>query len=290
MWAATRALYLEDLVEDALVEADRLGGFDSNEIHAEAEVRAHGQVWNPRAWLMVEALPDAIPDDFDPLVETIALTCEELSSAFRWNQQESTLITFLPSQFEVDWMPARWGYFVDKKPYDKICLPHDLLRNKLELRRAVRHEFMHDISWNKTNGHDPRWLSEALATLAEDRLNADSWDAFRRDPKLWLSPTELVGMLGADQRRSDGTRGIRLAYDQASFIARYLADRGGTPKLADLLEAIGNESILRNVELLALNRTRTDGALRHIYRLSEDACFERTLNWVESSPFPCHDE
>ena len=180
-------------------------------------------------------------------------------------------------------MPGRWGYFVDKEPYDKICLPHHLLGSPKHLREAIRHEFMHDITLNLCSGHDPRWFAEAMATLVEGRVNRASWAYFQSVPRDWHGPTELVSAHASDHREAGSADAVTLAYDQSSFLALYLFQNGGVDKLKALLHAIGDESLFHNLERIALGRTRADVALRHIYGWSEDELFHRTLRWIQSS-------
>jgi hypothetical protein len=283
-WSAIREIYLQDLVEQAFDEAERFGGRESNDLFAEAWVRREGQTWQLRDWLTVEALPTEIPPDFDEALASIQTNCEELSVLYGWDNREATMITFLPRAVEASWMPGRWGYFVDKVPYDKICLPHHLMANHSQLREGIRHEFMHAITLNLSNGHDPRWLAEAMATLAEGRVNARSWNYFRENPSDWLNPARLTGRVGSDQRNEDTIESIVVAYDQCSFLALYLYSLGGEKKLRETVLAISNESVVHNLRLQLLGRNRTDNALRRVYGVSEQGLFDKTLQWVRDNP------
>lgn len=286
MWRAVRELYYKDLVIEALAEADKLGGFDSNDIFAEALVRRDGKTWVIRKWLTVEVLPGEAGANFDAVLDLIGVECEDLSQLFGWDNREGTVVAFLPSIVEAEWMPARWGYFVDKVPYDKICLPHHLLQMPRLLRKAIRHEFMHAITLNLCNGHDPRWLAEAMSTLVEGRISGTSWNHFQMSPRDWLNPAHLIGMLTTDHREPEKASAVTLAYDQSSFLGLFLFNDGGAERIGRMLRAIGEESILTNVELQILGRTRADGALRRVYRLSEDELFAKTLGWIRSGRVP----
>src|SRR5579862_636739 len=277
MWKAVREFYYQDRVVEALDEAERLGGFDSNDSAAEATVRRHGKRWDVRPWLTVEALPDEAGASMSRVLEIVGSECDHLSRQFGWDNREATLVTFLPMSYESGWMPGRWGFFVDKVPYDKICLPYHLLHDAAELRRGIRHEFMHAITTNLANGHDPRWLAEAMSTLVEGRLSQRSWEFFKHSPGSWLNPEHLVGTLTTDHRDPEKAAAVTLAYDQASFLGLFLYLDGGAERTAALLKAVGDESLLLNLELEALGRTRADGALRRVYHVSERVLFEQTL-------------
>jgi hypothetical protein len=285
-WRAVHELYLEDWVEDALDQADQLGGLDSNDVFAEAWVRRDGKITQVHPWLTVEVLPEERGSHFDEMLSMIGSECEELSKLFGWDNREATLLTFLPRSVDAEWMPARYGYFVDKTPYDKICLPAKLLSDPEELRRGVRHEFMHAITMNLCNGHDPRWLAEAMSTLVEGRLSRSSWRYFRENPERWANPSHLIGSVTTDHRDPQRRDFVALGYDQCSFVGLYLYRNGGPEKLKELLAAVGDESLRHNLELQVLNRTRADGALRHVYGMSEHDLFERVLTWVRESEPP----
>ncbi|HTQ08501.1 MAG TPA: hypothetical protein VMI31_00370 [Fimbriimonadaceae bacterium] len=286
IWKAVNEIYLQDRVVEALEQAEEMGGFDSNSIAAEAEVRKEGRTWNVRKWLTVEAIPSETGSSFQAALDAVASECEELSNLFGWDNHEATLVTFLPRDYSAEWMPGRWGYYIDKFPYDKVCLPSDLLENLPRLRRAVRHEFMHVITHNLCGGHDPRWLAEAMSTLVEGRVSAHSWEHFKANQETWLGPTALVSMLTTDLRDPASLETIGYAYDQASFLGLFLYLDGGAGRLSALLRGVGDESLLLNLELEALSRTRTDGALRRVYHVSEPDLFNRTLAWVRTASMP----
>jgi hypothetical protein len=286
LWRAVRELYLTDLVVEALQEAERLGGQDSNDLYAEAEVRSSGSQRNLRDWLSLEAIESEVPHNLSEVSAIVARECEALSDRFGWDHREHTLVSLLPKDVEAPWMPGRWGYFVDKEPYDKICLPYHLTIDLPNLRRTIQHEFMHVITWNLTDGHAPRWLSEAMSTYAEDRLDAAVWKGLKTGSANWMTLSEVDALVSADNRDEKKRAAISFAYTQANLVARYLAATGGDPKIGVLLRAIGDESFLHNLEGALLARSRTDSALRRIYGISEHDLFVLALEWVRATPIP----
>ena len=117
-------------------------------------------------------------------------------------------------------MPGRWGYFVDKEPYDKICIPNHLAHDLAELARTVRRpEFMHAITLNLTNGHSPRWLEEAMSTYAEGRAPAQ--------PTSWRSAHDLEVAVSADNRDGSLHHSISDGYAQSHRLAIFLSGVGG---------------------------------------------------------------
>lgn len=282
MWRAVRELYLRDQVVEAYREAENLGGQDSNDLFAESEVREKGLQTQVRSWLTIEGIADELPSPIEPIFEFIAQTCEDLSRRFGWDHRESTMISFLPVETDEPWMPGRWGYFVDKVPYDKICMPTRLAFNSLELRATTQHEFMHAITLNLTNGHESRWLSEALSMYAENRNSNRQWNRWRQGLDAWMSPHEANILIATDSRNAAQRPLIALAYAQAHAVAKYLVHVGGEMKLGRFLRTVGNESFGFNLRSRLLGHNRVDAALRAKYRMSEAEAFRRTYDWVMS--------
>jgi hypothetical protein len=188
----------------------------------------------------------------------------------------------LPQDVEAPWMPGRWGYFVDKDPYDKICLPHHLLANPGELVRTTRHEFMHDITLNLSSGKASRWLSEGLSTYAEDRRDPKAVLDFQTGAADWANPVDLVGLLTVDNRREEMQRSIHLAYAQSNLIVRYLVSQYGETELGSLLQTLGDESFFGSLQTELMSRSHVDTALRKQLHLSEMELFEKAHEWVRA--------
>jgi hypothetical protein len=279
MWRIVRQLYLDDKVVEALHEAERLGGQDTNDLYAESKSRTEGETFQLNNWLRVEAIAAEIPQ-IQELLPLIQVECERLSQRFGWDNRQGTLITFLPQEVEQPWMPGRYGYFVDKVPYDKICLPYHLSNDPSELVKTVRHEFMHGITLHLSNGNDPRWLTEALATYIEDRDVNRYIPAWRNKTINWLSPDELNGALEKDNRDESRQTRTAFAYSQACAIARFLVSSGGERRLGELLEALGKGTIIHGLGERFLGRSRTDSAMREVYGFGEAEGFEYAKDWV----------
>jgi len=278
-----RQLYYEDKVLEAMEEADEQGGLNANDIYAEARVRKDGVQHRINEWLTVEMI-DSEVGHVDLVRNVIREECTRLSERFKWDHREKTLVTILPREVEASWMPGRWGYFVDKVPYDKICLPYHLTEDLNRLAATTRHEFMHDITLNLTAGHASRWLSEGMSTYVEGYDPRSAVRDFQQGTAEWVSPTLLVGLFNVDNRREDRRSDIGHAYAQSNLLVRYLALQGGEPSLADLLHALGNESFKESLEIGMLSRTHVDEALRKVYHLTEAQLFRSAGEWVLTRP------
>lgn len=282
MWRLVRDLYYHDRVEEAYREAEQRGFQDINNIFAEAEARRAGAQHKVRPWLTVEAIPDQIGDSLPGVIDIVVRECEDLSARFGWDHREATFVAFLPAEAEQPWMPGRWGYFVDKIPYDKICLPWHLVKDYRELSRTVRHEFMHGITLNLGNGHAPSWLSEGLSTLVEGGYVNSSARGWRSGKLEWMTAGELNRVTSLDDREAAHLSPRIAAYDQANAVVSFLANEGGDRRLENLLRTIGDDSWRHGLEERILGRSRTDLALREVYGVSESEAFDQAHSWVMS--------
>lgn len=270
---APRQLYLEDNVVGAFKMAEETGITDSNGFYAEAKVREEGTQFHPRPWLIIEAIESEVKDSLAHCIDIISDQCEQLSKEFGWDNSKSTLVALLPVEMESPWMPGRWGYFVAKVPYNKICLPYHLVNQEEGLIRTIRHEFTHNITNNVCNGNESRWVTEGIATYNEGRRYKDERKAFAHGDK-WLEPSHLEGILAHDNRDPDRAHDIQLGYMQANLLVQYLIHLNGMDGFKDFLHAIGNESIWAVTENKLLGISLTGGALHHVYKLSEPKLFE----------------
>ncbi|MES1228193.1 MAG: hypothetical protein ABUL72_05940 [Armatimonadota bacterium] len=288
MWQLVRRLYYEDKVEEALFEASKLGGHDgsgrdNNYLYAEAETRREGTPLKLRPWLTLEVIESEISEHLQPIGEILGSECEALSRQFRWDNSEATWVTILPKGVEAPWMPGRWGYFIDKVPYDKICLPYHLVLDLPELRRTIRHEFMHDITLNLSQGRASLWVEEAFSTYAEDRFVPGHWVGFQKGALDWLNPNELNTMLSNDHRQPHLHASISTAYSQANFIARYLDAKFSSLTFGDFLTTLGHKTLLETVGEGLFSRSPVDTALHKVYHRSEGQVFAEALEWVKAT-------
>jgi hypothetical protein len=197
-----------------------------------------------------------------------------------WTHGAPTLIAILAAEVDRPWATNPYGYCVDKHPYEKICLPHHLIFDTTQYFEAVAHEYAHVISLNLSQAHAPRWLSEAISVLVERPIDRNAIRRFRSGSWKWREPDELEGMFNVN---SDDQQGVYMAYQQAGLIGTFLASLGGEPKLARLLKELADESFWRNLTNHFKSQTRTDGALRNVYGMSEAETFAQALAFVRSS-------
>ncbi|MBI1734397.1 MAG: tetratricopeptide repeat protein [Candidatus Rokubacteria bacterium] len=109
----------------------------------------------------------------------------------------------------------------------KIRLPSGAPERDLD--RLVTHEMTHAAIHALTRGRAPRWLHEGVAQAME---------GVAVDPMLRVPAS--VNLAGVETLITDpDPLRARTGYDLSVWIARDLLDRGGTARLADLLERLG---------------------------------------------------
>lgn len=277
---AARGLYLQDRV----VEADEiLADFKNEATAVEAEARRHGSQFRLKQWLTLEVVESDLGDQLETIKAVVLEACESVARACSYLYSIPVWVTILPASYESDFTDSRLGYFVPKGKYGKICLNSHLVHNLDELKSTTEHEFMHHISASLSHDHISHWLSEGLSTYAEGRNSEADRARFIAEPNLWLGPAALEGGIGIDSQAERGRKKVSMAYSQANLIVRHLVSLGPASKLLDLLKAIGDESLWVNLENDLLMRNRVDGALRHVYGVSESQLFTSALAWLPSA-------
>jgi len=120
--------------------------------------------------------------------------------------------------------------------YDgKIRVPADGLAEApaAEVRRVLTHEYAHALLRATGGPRVPAWLHEGFAQVAEGRPR----DRARRGLRQGSVPS--VGDLSKTFVRERDADEARRLYDAACDFVYYLIGRGGTPLLAELLDALG---------------------------------------------------
>lgn len=276
---AVRGLYMADRVVEAEQE---LAEFSNESVKVEAEARRDGTQIKLRPWLTLEVVESDLGDRLEPIKQLIIEACVSVAKWCGYDFSIPVMVTILPASYESAWSNSRWGYFVPKVKYGKICLNSHLVDNLTELKSTTAHEFMHHISATLSHDEISHWLSEGLSTYVESRDSSRAVAYFRADESAWLDPTQLEGAVGNDSLDERGLKRVSLAYSQANLIVQYLTTLAPPARLIDLLKAIGDESVLVNLENELLLRNRVDGALRHVYGISESKIFADTLTHLRS--------
>jgi hypothetical protein len=261
-WREAIEAYYRDEMEAAFALAQALGaGYGGASlrwyrmIEGEALAREASEIRETAPWLKIEGGADD---------EAVRRACEGVAARLGWDFSEGVLVTVLPPEVDAPWHGARYGYCVDKVPYDKICIR---ARAAHDPEAVVAHEFAHAVTLNLTQNRAPHWLDEGLAMLMEgDR---------HRPPTLWQEPDALDRVFEADRRDHDGLMRAEEAYAQAAVLVRTLHRLGGDESLRRLLRAFTNNGLWDEIKINLLGEPSVEEALHEVYGIGRAELFER---------------
>ena len=272
--------YLEDDVEASYRAAIDLGSSTSGgtilfyrQLEAEAETRIHATLRKPAPWLQVEAR-----DVVDSAMES-AVVCklEATAKRFGFESRPDTMVTVLISEVDTPWAVGRAGYFVDKVPYDKICMPEAALQSCEQFAAVLSHEYAHLIALHLAKGHAPRWLNEAFATLSEGYPIGDGIEMFKSGYMPWRNEQQLDLAFVAATDNHAGLAARHQAYTQSAVLGKYLQSLKGDTGFVDLLRGFANNSVWKDIAMRFTLQEPVDEALREVYGFGVRELFERAL-------------
>lgn len=231
------------------------------------------------SWLSLEFVESEV-SHANLLPEPILKACDNIARRLSWDHSAKILISVLTEEANAPWAVGRFGYFVDKFPYDKICIPARATLSPMALQEVVVHEYAHAIVLNLASGHAPRWLDEMIAMMAQGGPDRAIGARFASGEIKWLSPAALNVQYVAEREGQSGIN-VRNAYEQSACIGAYLVDLKGEPALGDLLRAFSDNSAVKELAMLAINIAPADEALKQVYGFGEKDLFKRALDWLK---------
>lgn len=197
---------------------------------------------------------------------TIRQTCNTVGGRLGWDFDMDVRVTVLRQEIDAAWHGARFGYCIDKYPFDKICIPQRSAVRPSDLAEVVAHEFTHVITLNLTQDRIPHWLDEGVAMLMEN--SSPPLD------KEWKGPIALNAAFEGDRREESGLTRATGAYAQSAHIVRHLHSIGGDENLAKLLRAFTNNSFWTEAKINLLGEPSVEEALHEVYGFGEHHLFE----------------
>jgi tetratricopeptide (TPR) repeat protein len=170
--------------------------------------------------------PAAASEDRRRLVRRVLETARgRLERELRYHPGEPVMVVLYPDD---DFRAVTGAHEWASGAFDgKVRLPLGATERNLE--RLVMHEVTHAAVHAVARGRAPRWLHEGIAQMME---GADV------DPMLRVPATVTLAGVEALVTDPDPVR-ARAGYDLSLWIVRDLLDRGGTPRLAELLARLG---------------------------------------------------
>ncbi len=270
-WHEAIEAYYRDEMAAAYAVAQNLGaGFGGaalrwyRMIEGEALTRERATVESLEPWLSLEYDASEWQPGNDHR-EALRDACRTVAGRLGWNFEMPVRTTILLAEVDAPWHGARFGYCVDKIPYDKVCIPLSAAHHAQELARVMAHEFTHVVTLNLTDARIPHWLDEGLAQLMEGRVSK---------PAPWLEPDALNAAFETDRRTDEGLAHSSEAYAQAVALVRHLHKSGGDANLAKLLRAFTNNSAWTEIRINLLGEPSVEEALREVYGFGQAELFE----------------
>jgi hypothetical protein len=236
-------------------------------IDAEFQTRQRSERAPLTEWLEIEWLPDELRPD-QGFANAILTACEDTAKRLSWNHEAKVLLTVLAEEADAPWTDGRFGYMVDKFPYDKICIPLAACGSRERLHEVVAHEYAHVITLNLSQGRVPRWLDEAIAMVMQSGERAQPVSE-------WLLPEDLDAAYNTDQ--TDRRRWM--AYQQSGIIGEFLIQLGGEEKLAELLRDFANNSTWTELKMAVTGQSPVDEAVREAFGFGVADLFANAEVW-----------
>ncbi len=284
-WNAALEAYHDDRVLDAWTEIEPHGIGEAGLnirwyrlIEAEAILRAQSTFVKASSWLTVETIVAETLGTEKQISQTALEVGDAVAQSLGWNHEAPVLLSILSKDSENPWATNPHGYWVNKEPYDKICLPFYILDDETELRRAFAHEYAHVICGGMSSEYAPTWLHEAVSVTTEMLI---AGEADEDDPVPWLSPTQLSGLL--DSETVEDQEQFHDGYVQCGWIGKYLLSIGGSTKISALLREHANEMVGGNLVRLFRGRKRVDIAFQRVYGLSVAQVFAKAEKFMQKS-------
>lgn len=234
-------------------------------IEAEHITRNHAQVDELTDWLELEWIPNDVSLSLSEVKEILLDAADEVCRRFEWTHGPKTRVTILARSANAPWAPGRHGFCVDKNPYDKICLPGNLTDHPQELHEAMRHEYAHVMTLNRSDAQVPIWLDEAIAMQASSGLHPQAGQMFAAGNWPWLSEHDLIKAFRSDRESEHGQNLVWRAYQQSAAIGAFLANEKGEKFLGSLMDAFTNNSMLSDLVMRMKGQEPVDEALGEIY-------------------------
>jgi hypothetical protein len=280
-WNVVLRFYDEDRLEAAQDVLDKLGDGVSGGVYlnlvrlveSELYTRVHGARKALAAWVDLEYLPHELEPSIGAIGQALMQVLDGERRRFAWKGSDRVLVTLMSADKDAPWATARFGYCAQKSDYYKICIPFHAVVDPHRFVSVLSHEFGHVISLSESKGRIATWLGEGFSVYASNDVQDHSRRMFLANPETWLKPEFLESQFRPSIDL--GSREKWLAYQQSGWIVHYLAKLRGEPELMHLLTEFADESILRNLKLLALGQSKTRDAIAHAYGLTLEDLFRK---------------
>jgi hypothetical protein len=267
-------LYYWDKVEEAydrFLEAGAIGQGRSlgffRIVEGEALTRKHSQITDLNENLQLESHDPTL----GPLIVEV---CNQTAKRLGWDFRCKCLVSILVPEADVPWHSARYGYMMDKYPFDKVCLPANSVTDQNFFARVLAHEYAHVITLNFSLNRAPHWVEEGVSTHIESPIDKATILRFASGESEWKSPHVLENAFAMERRNGENRETIRDAYDQAHILVDYLHSLKGDEGLGEFLSTFGDHSSWEEIKI-QLGQDPADEALRHAYKMTQEELFAK---------------
>jgi hypothetical protein len=225
----------------------------------------------------VEVLPDET-GEAPAMLSLLEDACKDVALRFGFQLGPKVLTSFLSEEVDAPWTSGRYGYMVDKYPFDKVCLPARYARDPERLRVVMSHEFGHVVALNSSMTHLPTWMDEMVAVTAEKASRGR--EEFVHGQAPWLTQDALA-MAFEHERRGEADLGVvHRAYAQSGVLGQYLVTLKGELGIGDMLRSFVNNSTWTNLKMAVTGESPVEEALHHTYGFGVRGLFQRAREWV----------
>jgi hypothetical protein len=287
-WNAALEAYHDDRVVDAWSEIELHGIGEAGLnirwyrlIEAECVLRRRSEFRKVSEWLTLETIPTETFGCESQLARQAIEAADLVAEGLGWPHGPPVVLSILSNVSENPWATNPHGYWVNKEPFDKICLPFYLLDDEVELKRAIAHEYAHVVCGGLSSENAPTWLHEAVSVTSELLVIDESATPH---PANWLSSSNLERLL--DSEGVEDPDGVFTGYQQCGWIGTYLYSIGGSEKLSQLLREHGNENIAANLMRVIKGKDRVDHAVQRVYGLTVKQIFDRAEAFMRQTIAP----
>lgn len=275
-WRVVLEQYNQDHLEAAHRLAEEFGAGPAGmgivvyrRVDAEYLTRVRSTTEPVNDWLTLEWVPDELA--MDDSMRTLMLDAmDSVAKRLGYETRGKVLLSVLTTEADAPWSDGRFGYMVNKIPFDKICVPLAAFGSRERLHEVVAHEYAHVIAHDLSEGRVPRWMDEAIAMVMQSGDRPHRVDH-------WLTPDELDMAYHADQ--GDVRRWN--AYQQSGIIGEFLATMGGEPKIGELLRDFANNSTWTELKMSLTGQRPEDEALREAYGFGVQDLFSNAEVWQQ---------
>ncbi len=164
-------------------------------------------------------------------------TLEEFTRVFNTRPKNRVVLRFLsPEEFRRQTGAPAWTSAMFYRGEITIPLQKGRGINFIELRRALRHEFVHAVVAELSDYRCPAWLDEGVAQLLEGQVNPLLGPALRG----WIGENDAMPLAWLQNGFTTlDSQIVPAAYAQSLFATRKIIDTHGFSAVVDYLKRLG---------------------------------------------------